>query len=78
MWACQPFNPGHLKSHVDLLLDGLAEAALAAVCRWRGDSAARIARLITDRATSGPRADDSTHHHPGAAVSPKGEGASAR
>ncbi|WP_335983695.1 hypothetical protein [Streptomyces sp. CA2R106] len=63
---------------MDLLLDGLAEAALAAVCRWRGDSAARIARLITDRATSGPRADDSTHHHPGAAVSPKGEGASAR
>ncbi|WP_372343425.1 hypothetical protein [Streptomyces sp. KL116D] len=26
MWACQPFNPGHLKSHADLLLDGLAEA----------------------------------------------------
>ncbi|MGW6681088.1 hypothetical protein ACWGBO_14495 [[Kitasatospora] papulosa] len=191
VWACQPFNPDHLKSHADLLLDGLAEAdgdwglviaphpaqgadaltalvkrdagppiavadprvgargclagadvlasaystcgieaallgipvleigppdertlgltghglatrceaagevaealtglragpapmpraALDAVCRWRGDSATRIARLITDRATSGPRADDSTHHHPGAAASPKDEGASVR
>lgn len=26
MWACQPFNPDHLNSHADLLLDGLAEA----------------------------------------------------
>lgn len=26
VWACQPFNPGRLKSHADLLLDGLAEA----------------------------------------------------
>ncbi|MEU3240600.1 hypothetical protein ACFYNH_26670 [Streptomyces anthocyanicus] len=56
----------------------IPRAALDAVCRWRGDSAARIARLITDRATSGPRADDSTHHHPGAAASPQDEGASVR
>ncbi|MEV6531304.1 hypothetical protein AB0M86_17150 [Streptomyces sp. NPDC051639] len=56
----------------------IPRAALDAVCRWRGDSATRIARLITDRATSGPRADDSTHHHPGAAASPKDEGASVR
>ncbi|MFD6801944.1 hypothetical protein [Streptomyces cyaneofuscatus] len=26
VWACQPFNPDHLNSHADLLLDGLAEA----------------------------------------------------
>ncbi|BFO15508.1 hypothetical protein SHKM778_18960 [Streptomyces sp. KM77-8] len=26
VWACQPFNPDHLKSHADLLLDGLAKA----------------------------------------------------
>lgn len=56
----------------------IPRAALDEVCRWRGDSAARIARLITDRATSGPRADDPTHHHPGAAAWPQDEGASVR
>lgn len=56
----------------------IPRAALDEVCRWRGDSAARIARLITNRSTSGPRADDYTHHHPGAAASPQDEGASVR
>ncbi|WP_435613644.1 hypothetical protein [Streptomyces sp. bgisy159] len=56
----------------------IPRAALDAVCRWRGDSAAQIARLITDRATSGPRADDSTRHHSGATASPQDEGASVR
>ncbi|GAB3177413.1 hypothetical protein [Streptomyces incanus] len=56
----------------------IPQAALDAVCRWRGDSAARIARLITDRAASGPRAGESTHHNPGATASPEDEGASVR
>ncbi|MEU6440426.1 hypothetical protein [Streptomyces sp. NPDC047046] len=55
----------------------IPRAALDAVCRWRGDSAARIARLITDRASTGPRVDKSTHHA-GAASSPQDEGASVR
>lgn len=56
----------------------IPQAALDAVCRWRGDSAARIARLITDRAASAPRADDSTHQDAGASASPQDEGASVR
>ncbi|WP_330457450.1 hypothetical protein OIB37_11380 [Streptomyces sp. NBC_00820] len=56
----------------------IPQSALDAVCRWRGDSAARIARLITDRAASAPRAGDSTHQDAGAAASPEDEGASVR
>ncbi|MEU4084678.1 hypothetical protein [Streptomyces aureus] len=56
----------------------IPRAALDAVCRWRDDSAARIARLITDRAASGPRAGGSTHNRPGATASPEDEGASVR
>ncbi|MBB5940211.1 hypothetical protein [Streptomyces zagrosensis] len=58
----------------------IPQAALDVVCRWRGDSATRIARLITDRATSAPRAraGDSTHQDAGAVASPQDEGASVR
>ncbi|MEU5838367.1 hypothetical protein ABZ820_32520 [Streptomyces diacarni] len=56
----------------------IPQAALDAVCRWRGDSAARIARLITDRAASVPGAGDSIHQDAGAAASPQDEGASVR
>ncbi|WP_263546353.1 hypothetical protein [Streptomyces sp. ICN988] len=56
----------------------IQQAALDAVCRWRGDSATRIARLITDRASSGPRAGDSTHQDAGVSASPQDEGVSAR
>ncbi|MFI5662245.1 hypothetical protein [Streptomyces sp. NPDC051684] len=66
-------------------LSGLREArtpipqgTLDAVCRWRGDSAARVARLITDRAASAPRVGDSTHQDAGASAWPQDEGVSVR
>ncbi|MFE0132359.1 hypothetical protein ACFWY6_12425 [Streptomyces sp. NPDC059037] len=47
-----------------------------AVCRWRGDSAAEIARLILDRADAPRRAPDH-HDAPGSESGlPQGEGAS--
>ncbi|MFD6551984.1 hypothetical protein [Streptomyces sp. NPDC058398] len=56
----------------------ISQAALDAVCRWRGDSAARIARLITDRAVSATGPVNSIHHDAGASTSPQDEGASVR
>ncbi|AXI89604.1 hypothetical protein SAM9427_30510 [Streptomyces sp. ETH9427] len=56
----------------------IPQTALDAVCRWRGDSAARIARLITDRAASAHGSSDSIHQDAGAPVSPQDEGASVR
>lgn len=56
------------------------KTALDAVCRWRGDSAAQVARLITQRAEASARSSDHTHHDaPSAtAASPQGEGVPAR
>ncbi|MEV7868787.1 hypothetical protein AB0P17_22435 [Streptomyces sp. NPDC088124] len=56
----------------------IRQASLDAVCRWRGDSAARIARLITDRASSVPKAADFNHQNAGASASPQDEGVSVR
>ncbi|MEU1406826.1 hypothetical protein ABZ471_31530 [Streptomyces sp. NPDC005728] len=56
----------------------IPQTALDAVCRWRGDSAARIARLITDRAASATGPGNSIHQDAGAAASPQDEGASVR
>ncbi|MFE2498565.1 hypothetical protein [Streptomyces scopuliridis] len=56
------------------------KTATDAVCRWRGDSAAQVARLITHRAETPARPSDHVHHDaPGAtSVSPQGEGVPAR
>jgi hypothetical protein len=56
----------------------IPQTALDAVCRWRGDSAARIARLITDRAASANGSCNSIHQDAGASVSPQDEGVSVR
>ncbi|MEU0447577.1 hypothetical protein [Streptomyces tendae] len=56
----------------------IPQTALDVVCRWRGDSAVQIARLITDRAASAPRAGDPTHQDAGTSASPQDEGASVR
>ncbi|MFJ2716881.1 hypothetical protein [Streptomyces sp. NPDC087437] len=56
----------------------IPQTALDAVCRWRGDSAARIARFITDRAASATGSCNSIHQDAGAAASPQDEGASVR
>ncbi|MDF6045881.1 hypothetical protein LRD69_27855 [Streptomyces sp. JH14] len=56
----------------------IPQKSLDAVCRWRGDSAARIARLITDRAASCTRPGNFTHQDAGASASPQDEGASVR
>ncbi|MFD7505368.1 hypothetical protein ACFV9T_30675, partial [Streptomyces sp. NPDC059850] len=56
----------------------IPQTALDAVCRWRGDSAARIARLITDRAASAKGSCNSIHQDAGASASPQDEGASVR
>jgi hypothetical protein len=54
-------------------------SAMDAVCRWRGDSAAQIARLITRRAESAPRSPESVHPDvPGSSASRQGEGATVR
>ncbi|MDJ0465778.1 hypothetical protein [Streptomyces sp. H27-C3] len=56
------------------------KTALDAVCRWRGDSAAQVARLITQRAETGARSSDHIHHDAPSATSasPQGEGVPAR
>ncbi|AEM82396.1 hypothetical protein [Streptomyces violaceusniger] len=56
----------------------IPQTALDAVCRWRGDSAARIARLITDRAASANGSSNPIHQDAGASASPQDEGASVR
>uniref|UniRef100_A0AAU2VM16 Capsule polysaccharide biosynthesis protein n=1 Tax=Streptomyces sp. NBC_00008 TaxID=2903610 RepID=A0AAU2VM16_9ACTN len=58
----------------------VAKTALDAVCRWRGDSAAQVARLITQRAETSARSSNPLHHDaPSAtAASPQGEGVPAR
>ncbi|WP_399890540.1 hypothetical protein ACGH7X_29750 [Streptomyces sp. BBFR51] len=56
----------------------IPQTALDAVCRWRGDSAARIARFITDRAASATGSRSSIHQDAGASASPQDEGASVR
>ncbi|MFI7101894.1 hypothetical protein ACIBK8_21295 [Streptomyces sp. NPDC050161] len=58
----------------------VAKTALDAVCRSRGDSAAQVARLITQRAETSARSSDPVHHDaPSAAcASPQGEGVPAR
>lgn len=56
------------------------QTSLDAVCRWRGDSAAQVARLIIHRAETPARSSDPVHNDaPGAAsASLQGEGASVR
>lgn len=56
------------------------QAALDAVCRWRGDSAARVARLITQRAETSARSSDHIHRDASGATSAssQGEGVPAR
>ncbi|MDX3835870.1 hypothetical protein [Streptomyces europaeiscabiei] len=57
----------------------IPQTAMDAVCRWRGDSAAQVARLITHRAESATRSSESVHHDaPGASAPPQGEGATVR
>ncbi|WP_327397655.1 hypothetical protein [Streptomyces phaeochromogenes] len=57
----------------------IPQTAMDAVCRWRGDSAAQVARLITHRAESATRSSESVHHDAlGASASPQGEGATVR
>ncbi|MFD1277624.1 hypothetical protein ACFQ51_53995 [Streptomyces kaempferi] len=57
----------------------IPQTAMDAVCRWRGDSAAQVARLITHRAQSATRSSESVHlDAPGASASPQGEGATVR
>jgi hypothetical protein len=55
-------------------------AATDAVCRWRGDSAAQVARLIARRADGDVLHSQHVHHDARGADSgrPQGEGASAR
>ncbi|MFF2410409.1 hypothetical protein [Streptomyces sp. NPDC058092] len=56
------------------------KTALDAVCRWRGDSAAQVARLITRRAEARARSSDHVNHDASGATSasPQGEGVPAR
>ncbi|MEW2634285.1 hypothetical protein AB0903_22250 [Streptomyces sp. NPDC048389] len=56
------------------------KAAMDAVCRWRGDSAAQVARLISQRAEASARSSDHIHHDAPSATSasPLGEGVPAR
>ncbi|WP_327241752.1 hypothetical protein [Streptomyces sp. NBC_01320] len=56
------------------------KTAMDAVCRWRGDSAAQVAHLITQRAETSARSSDSVHHDASgaASASPQGEGVSVR
>ncbi|MGY3683121.1 hypothetical protein [Streptomyces sp. TE33382] len=56
------------------------KTALDAVCRWRGDSAAQVARLITQRAEASARSSDHVHHDAPSvtSASPQGEGVPAR
>lgn len=56
------------------------KTALDAVCRWLGDSAAQVARLITQRAEASDRSSDHVHHDASGATSasPQGEGVPAR
>ncbi|MER5970322.1 hypothetical protein ABT112_11410 [Streptomyces sp. NPDC002055] len=58
----------------------VAKTALDAVCRWRGDSAAQVARLITQCVETSARSSDHVHHDAPSATSasPQGEGVSAR
>lgn len=58
----------------------VAKTALDAVCRWRGDSAAQVARLITQRAEASAGSSDPAHHDAPSATSasPQGEGVPAR
>ncbi|WP_329295961.1 hypothetical protein [Streptomyces pseudovenezuelae] len=65
-----------------LLVPGtpVPKTAMDAVCRWRGDSAAQVARLITQRAEASARSSDHVHHDASGATSasPQGEGVPAR
>lgn len=56
------------------------KAAMDAVCRWRGDSAARVARLIVHRAETPARSSDAVPHGASGAASAshEGEGVSVR
>jgi hypothetical protein len=56
------------------------QTATDAVCRWRGDSAAQVARLITRRAEARVTPSDHVHHdaHGAACVPTQGEGVPAR
>ncbi|MGW0914572.1 hypothetical protein ACWD1Z_22875 [Streptomyces sp. NPDC002784] len=57
----------------------IPQTAMDAVCRWRGDSAAQVARLITHRAESATSSSEYVHHDaPGASASPLGQGATVR
>ncbi|WP_330300619.1 hypothetical protein [Streptomyces sp. NBC_00503] len=52
------------------------QTATDAVCRWRGDSAARVARLIIQRAEARAMSSAHLHHHAhgAASVPPQGKG----
>ncbi|MGW6207031.1 hypothetical protein ACWF9B_25735 [Streptomyces sp. NPDC055089] len=58
----------------------VSQTATDAVCRWRGNSAAQVARLITQRAEARATSSDHVHHdaHGAASVPPQGEGVPAR
>lgn len=53
------------------------ERAMDAVCRWRGDSASQVARLITRRSETPTASSGHTHHDPAGTTSgpTQGEGA---